>query len=244
MRRKSDFDLIPSTLSLANLPKHVAIIMDGNGRWAKLQGKPRTFGHEEGEKALYDVVYGALDLGIEWLTVYAFSTENWKRSVSEVSFLMNFNQSMLLKNRDELNDAGVKINIMGLKDSRIPRRVLKDIKDAEVLTQNNTRLNLNIAFNYGGRADILYACEKIIEAGLSVDQIDEDVFSQHLLLPEMPDVDLMIRSSGEQRLSNFLLWQCAYSELIFKDEFWPEFTREILFDCLIEYQNRLRRFGA
>jgi undecaprenyl diphosphate synthase len=244
MRRQSNFDLIPSVLSLAELPSHVAFIMDGNGRWAKAQGKPRTYGHEHGEKALYDVIYGALDLGIEWVTVYAFSTENWKRSITEVSFLMNFNQSMLLKHRDELNEAGVRIRVMGLEDSRIPRRVVKDIREAEKLTENNTRLNFNIAFNYGGRADIVSACKSIIDSGIDSKKLNEDVFAKHLLMPEMPNVDLMVRSSGEKRLSNFLLWQCAYSEFIFREEFWPEFNRELFFDCLIDYQTRLRRYGS
>ena len=176
--------------------------------------------------------------------MYAFSTENWKRSITEVSFLMNFNQSMLLKHRDELNEAGVRIRVMGLEDSRIPRRVVKDIREAEKLTENNTRLNFNIAFNYGGRADIVSACKSIIDSGIDSKKLNEDVFAKHLLMPEMPNVDLMVRSSGEKRLSNFLLWQCAYSEFIFREEFWPEFNRELFFDCLIDYQTRLRRYGS
>lgn len=244
MRRQSDFDAIPANLSLFDLPKHVAIIMDGNGRWAKEKGESRTYGHKYGEKALYDVLYGALDIGLEWVTVYAFSTENWKRSPSEVAFLMNFNQSMLIKHRDELNEAGVRIRILGLEDSRIPKRVQEDIIEAQELTKNNTQLNFNIAFNYGGRAEIVSATKKIVEQKIKPNKIDENLFAKNLLMPELPDVDLLIRTSGEKRVSNFLIWQCAYAELIFRDEYWPDFNREALFETLLEYQNRFRRFGS
>jgi undecaprenyl diphosphate synthase len=238
-----------SDLDLSRLPRHVAIVMDGNGRWAKQRGQPRTQGHEAGEEALYDVVLGALDIGLEWLTVYAFSTENWKRPPSEVRFLVNFNRTLLRKRRDELNQRGARILFTGRReDWRVPKSVLKDMEDAEELTRNNRRTTFVIAFNYGGRTEILDAVKRLVrdhDAGrLKGDRITPDSISTRLYYPDMPDPDLLIRTGGEMRISNFLLWQAAYSELWFTPVYWPDFNREYLFEAIRDYQKRDRRFGG
>jgi undecaprenyl diphosphate synthase len=238
-----------SDLDLSRLPRHVAIVMDGNGRWAKQRGQPRTQGHEAGEEALYDVVLGALDIGLEWLTVYAFSTENWKRPPSEVRFLVNFNRTLLRKRRDELNQRGARILFTGRRqDWRVPKSVLRDMEDAEELTRNNRRTTFVIAFNYGGRTEILDAVKRLVrdhDAGrLKGDRITPDSISTRLYYPGMPDPDLLIRTGGEMRISNFLLWQAAYSELWFTPVYWPDFNREYLFEAIRDYQKRDRRFGG
>jgi len=238
-----------SDLDLSRLPRHVAIVMDGNGRWAKQRGQPRTQGHEAGEEALYDVVLGALDIGLEWLTVYAFSTENWKRPPTEVRFLVNFNRTLLRKRRDELNQRGARILFTGRReDWRVPKSVLKDMEDAEELTKNNRRTTFVIAFNYGGRTEILDAVKSLVrdhDAGrLKGNRITSDSISTRLYYPEMPDPDLLIRTGGEMRISNFLLWQAAYSELWFTPVYWPDFNREYLFEAIRDYQKRDRRFGG
>jgi undecaprenyl diphosphate synthase len=238
-----------SDLDLSRLPRHVAIVMDGNGRWAKQRGQPRTQGHEAGEEALYDVVLGALDIGLEWLTVYAFSTENWKRPPSEVRFLVNFNRTLLRKRRDELNQRGARILFTGRReDWRVPKSVLKDMEDAEELTRNNRRTTFVIAFNYGGRTEILDAVKRLVldrDTGrLKGDRITPDSISTRLYYPDMPDPDLLIRTGGEMRISNFLLWQAAYSELWFTPVYWPDFNREYLFEAIRDYQKRDRRFGG
>ena len=238
-----------SDLDLSRLPRHVAIVMDGNGRWAKQRGQPRTQGHEAGEEALYDVVLGALDIGLEWLTVYAFSTENWKRPPTEVRFLVNFNRTLLRKRRDELNQRGARILFTGRReDWRVPKSVLKDMEDAEELTKNNRRTTFVIAFNYGGRTEILDAVKRLVrdhDAGrLKGDRITPDSISTRLYYPDMPDPDLLIRTGGEMRISNFLLWQAAYSELWFTPVYWPDFNREYLFEAIRDYQKRDRRFGG
>jgi undecaprenyl diphosphate synthase len=237
-----------SDLDLSKLPRHIAIVMDGNGRWAKQRGQPRTQGHEAGEEALYDVVLGALDIGLEWLTVYAFSTENWKRPPSEVRFLVNFNRTLLRKRRDELNQRGARILFTGRReDWRVPKSVLKDMVDAEELTRNNRRTTFVIAFNYGGRTEILDAVKRLVrdhDAGqLKGDRITPESISSRLYYPDMPDPDLLIRTGGEMRISNFLLWQAAYSELWFTPVYWPDFNREHLFEAIRDYQKRDRRFG-
>ena len=227
------------------LPAHVAIVMDGNGRWAQKRGLPRTEGHAAGEEALFDTVDGALDLGaIRWLTVYAFSTENWRRPADEVRFLMRFNESILVRRRDELHERGVRINFAGRRDWRVPKRLLRQMDESLALTARNRRMTLTIAFNYGGRAEIVDAVRALVQAGTPADRIDEKAIRSHLYLPEMPDPDLMIRTSGEFRISNFLLWELAYSELVFTDVLWPDFRREHLFEAVREYQRRERRFGA
>jgi undecaprenyl diphosphate synthase len=226
------------------LPTHVACVMDGNGRWASKQGLPRTAGHAAGEEALFDAVLGALDLGIPWLTVYAFSTENWRRPADEVRYLMAFNESLLRRRRDELHELDVRIRFVGRRDWRVPRPLLKRMDEAANLTAGNRRCTLTIAFNYGGRAEIVDAVRKLVAAGARPNDIDEASIRQHLYDPEMPDPDLMIRTSGEHRISNFLLWELAYSELVFPDVLWPDFRREHLFEAVREFQRRDRRFGG
>lgn len=230
-------------------PRHVAIIMDGNGRWANARGLHRTQGHAAGEPALFDVVHGAIDLGIEWLTVYTFSTENWSRDEYEVSFLMDFNVDLLERRRDELNDLGVRVLFMGdLDDDRIPPVLLERIRDAEELTKDNTTMSMVFAFNYGGRIEILAAMRAIAEEVASGDlllaDIDLGTIGRHLYIPEMPDPDLVIRTSGEQRTSNYLLWQAAYSEYVFTPVLWPDFDRMELARCIDEFRGRDRRFGG
>jgi undecaprenyl diphosphate synthase len=218
--------------------------MDGNGRWAQQRGLKRTDGHAAGEEALFDAVEGALELGIRWLTVYAFSTENWRRPVDEVRYLMRFNESILTRRRDELNDKGVRIRFSGRRDWRVPRRLLKRQDESIELTSRNRRLTLTIAFNYGGRAEIVDAVKALVAEGTPADKIDEKAIRRHLYDPEMPDPDLVIRTSGEYRISNFLLWELAYSELVFTEVLWPDFRREHLFDAVRQYQARTRRFGG
>jgi undecaprenyl diphosphate synthase len=226
------------------IPTHVAAVMDGNGRWAQARGLKRTEGHTAGEEALFDAVEGALELGIEWFTVYAFSTENWRRPPEEVRFLMGFNESLLVRRRDELHERGVRIKVLGRRDWRVPKRLLRRIDEAVELTARNRKLTLNVAFNYGGRAEIVDAVRRLVEEGVAPDKIDEKAIARRLYDPEMPDPDLVLRTSGEYRLSNFLLWESAYSELVFTDVLWPDFRREHLFEAVREFQARDRRFGG
>ena len=226
------------------VPAHVAAVMDGNGRWAKQRGLKRTDGHAAGEEALFDAVEGALELGIQWFTVYAFSTENWRRPLDEVRFLMNFNEGILMRHRDQLNEWGVRIRFAGRRDWRVPRRVLKRIEESEALTLRNKRMTFTIAFNYGGRAEIVDAVKAIVASRVSADKVSEKLIRAHLYDADMPDPDVMIRTSGEFRISNFLLWELAYSELVFTEVLWPDFRRDDLFEAVAEYQRRERRFGA
>lgn len=222
---------------------HVACVMDGNGRWASQRGLPRTEGHGAGEEALMDVVEGALEIGVGWLTMFAFSTENWRRPADEVRYLMNFNESLLARRRDELNDKGVRIRFAGRRDWRVPRRVLRRMDESSDMTLSNRRMTLTMAFNYGGRAEIVDAVRKLVAEGVRPDKIDERTIRAHLYFPDQPDPDLVIRTSGEYRISNFLLWQLAYSELVFTDVLWPDFRREDLFEAVAEFQRRERRYG-
>jgi len=226
------------------VPAHVGVVMDGNGRWAQRQGLARTEGHGAGEVALVDTVYGALSLGMKVLTVYAFSTENWVRPIDEVRYLMNFNQGLLQRRQDELHADGVRIVFSGRRDWRVPRRVLKDMDAAVELTKKNKALTLNIAFNYGGRAEIVDAVRQLVSDKVSAGKVDEKAIRSRLYHPELADPDLIVRTSGEYRISNFLLWEMAYSELVFSDVLWPDFRREDLFDVIEEYQRRVRRFGG
>jgi undecaprenyl diphosphate synthase len=226
------------------IPVHIACVMDGNGRWATKRGLPRTEGHAAGEEALFDTVEGALELGVKWLTVYAFSTENWRRPPDEVRYLMKFNESILSRRRDELHERGVRITFAGRRDWRVPKSVLRQMDEAAELTRRNKRLTLTIAFNYGGRAEIVDAVRALVAEGVKPEKIDEKAIARHLYDPKMPDPDLMVRTSGEHRISNFLLWELAYSELIFTDVLWPDFRREHLFEAVREYQRRDRRFGG
>lgn len=218
--------------------------MDGNGRWAQQRGLKRTDGHAAGEEALFDAVDGALDLGVQWLTVYAFSTENWRRPPDEVRFLMRFNESILVRRRDELNDKGVRIRFLGRRDWRVPRRLIRHMDESSALTAGNTTMTLSIAFNYGGRAEIVDAVRRLVADGVPADKVTEARIAERLYDPEMPDPDLMVRTSGEHRISNYLLWQLAYSELVFVDTLWPDFRRDHLYDAVREYQRRTRRFGG
>jgi undecaprenyl diphosphate synthase len=226
------------------VPKHIAAVMDGNGRWATQRGLKRTEGHAAGEEALFDAVEGALELGLDWFTVYAFSTENWRRPLDEVRFLMNFNDGILVRHRDQLDEWGVRIRFTGRRDWRVPRRVLRRIEESEDLTRGNRRMTFTVAFNYGGRAEIVDAVQAIVKARVPANKITEKTIREHLYEPGMPDPDMMIRTSGEYRISNFLLWELAYSELVFTDVLWPDFRREHLFEAVREFQRRERRFGA
>ncbi|HEX8803902.1 MAG TPA: polyprenyl diphosphate synthase [Acidimicrobiales bacterium] len=227
-----------------SVPAHVACVMDGNGRWAQRRGLARTDGHAAGEEALFDTVEGALEVGVRWLTVYAFSTENWKRPADEVRYLMGFNESLLVRRRDELHEKGVRVRFIGRRDWRVPRRVLRRIDETVQLTRANTRMTFTLAFNYGGRAEIVDAVREMVREGTPADKVSERSLRSHLYAPDMPDPDLVVRTSGEYRISNFLLWELAYSELVFTDVLWPDFRRQDLFDAIREYQNRDRRYGG
>lgn len=229
------------------IPRHVAIVMDGNGRWAKERGLPRTAGHEAGEASLLDCVHGALELGIGWISAYAFSTENWKRSPDEVRFLMGFNRDVIRRRRDEMNDLGVRIRWAGRRP-RLWKSVIDELEEAERLTARNSRLTLTMCVNYGGRAEIVDAAARIaaeVKTGrLDPEKISEKSFHRYLDEPDMPDVDLFVRSSGEQRTSNFLLWQSAYAEMVFLDTLWPDFDRRHLWQACEIYAARDRRYGG
>jgi undecaprenyl diphosphate synthase len=235
---------IPRSIRRDAVPTHVAVVMDGNGRWAARRGLARTDGHGAGEKALVDVTYGAISLGVKALTVYAFSTENWRRPIDEVRYLMNFNRGLLERNRDDLHDQGVRITFSGRADRRVPKRVLRDMHEAEELTAKNKVMVLNIAFNYGGRAEIVDAVRRLVHDKVPESKIDERAIRSRLYHPEVADPDLVIRTSGEFRISNFLLWEIAYSELVFSEVLWPDFRREDLFEAVKEFQRRERRYGA
>ena len=239
-RRFVELDGIDPT----RLPAHVACVMDGNGRWARKRGLPRNEGHAAGEEALFDTVEGALELGVDWFSVYAFSTENWKRPADEVRYLMEFNESILVRRRDELHERGVRIRFAGRRDWRVPKRVLRRMDEALELTQDNSSMTLTIAFNYGGRAEIVDAVRALVAEDRPPERIDERAIRARLYLPDMPDPDVVIRTSGEFRISNFLLWEVAYSELVFTDVLWPDFRREHLFEAVREFQRRDRRFGG
>ncbi len=228
------------------VPSHVAIIMDGNGRWANARGLRRNAGHEAGEEALFRTVEGALRLGIQHLTVYAFSTENWRRSPDEVRFLLEFNRSLLLRRVDELIERGVRVRFIGRRARPVPRRLLDLMERTEERTAHGTRMTLRIAFNYGARAELVDAARRAAEdvAAGRLRRIDARSLEARLDDPAMPDVDLLVRTSGEQRISNFLLWQAAYAELVFTDVLWPDFDEAELERCVGLYSARDRRFGG
>jgi undecaprenyl diphosphate synthase len=237
---------LPPDLDPKAVPDHVAIVMDGNGRWANSRGLPRNKGHAAGEQALFDTVEGALDAGISWLTVYAFSTENWRRPAAEVSFLMNFNQSLLVRRSHELHERNVRIRFIGRRD-RVPPHVRKRMEEAEELTAADTQMTLAVALDYGGRDELARAVQRLVhdvKAGNGPRRVDEKAITARLDEPRMPDVDLLIRTAGERRLSNFLLWQLYYAEVSFTPLCWPDFNRHELFNALRDYQGRRRRFGA
>ena len=237
----------PPKLPKELVPRHVALVMDGNGRWAKERGLPRTAGHEAGEASLLDCVHGALELGVGWISAYAFSTENWKRSPDEVRFPMGFNRDVIRRRRDEMHDLGVRIRWAGRRP-KLWKSVIDELEEAERLTAKNSKLTLTMCVNYGGRAEIADAVSAIareVKAGLmNPDKIDERTIARHLDEPDMPDVDLFVRSSGEQRTSNFLLWQSAYAEMVFLDTLWPDFDRRHLWHACEIYASRDRRYGG
>jgi undecaprenyl diphosphate synthase len=230
------------------MPAHVALVMDGNGRWAQQRGLKRTEGHAAGEEALFDTVEGGLEIGLQWMTVFAFSTENWRRPLDEVRFLMNFNERLLVARRDELHEKGVRVRFIGRRGGRVPARVRRRIEETEDLTRHNRTMTLTFAFNYGSRAELVDAAQGIardVRAGrLDPEKIDERTLRRHLYAPDMPDPDLLVRTSGEFRISNYLLWQLAYAELYFTDVLWPDFRRQHLFDAIADFQHRNRRFGS
>ena len=229
------------------VPQHVAIVMDGNGRWAKERGLPRTEGHRRGEASLLDVVQGAIEIGVKYVSAYAFSTENWKRSPDEVRFLMNFNREVIDRRRDQLDEMGVRIRWVG-REPRLWRSVINQFKVAEEQTKNNDVCHLLMCVNYGGRAEIADAVASIareVAAGrLNPNRITEKTVARHLYAPDVPDVDLFLRPSGEQRTSNFQLWQAAYAEMVFLDRLWPDFDRRDLWHAVELYASRDRRYGG
>ncbi|MCU1520646.1 MAG: isoprenyl transferase [Arthrobacter sp.] len=238
---------VPPAIPAEFIPRHVAIVMDGNGRWANQRGLPRIEGHKAGEPALLDVMAGAIELGIEHVSVYAFSTENWRRSPEEVRFLMGFNKDVLRRQRDQLDEWGVRIRWSGRRP-RLWGSVIRELEEAEDYTRGNSTCTLNMCVNYGGRAEIADAVSAIAEevaAGrLRPGAITEKTIQKFLDEPDLPDVDLFLRSSGEQRLSNFMLWQSAYAEFVFLDTLWPDVDRRTLWDAVEIYAQRDRRYGG
>ena len=233
-------------LKPATLPKHIAIIMDGNGRWAKKQGLLRAAGHEKGTRAVRDVVEACSEIGVGNLTLYAFSTENWKRPKLEVDTLMKLLVSSLKKEIKTLQENNIRLNAIGVI-STLPSKAQKELAEVIEKTKDNTRMTLTLALSYGSREEIVHAVkqigEKIQNGEISVKEIDESVINKHLYTQDFPDVDLVIRTSGEQRISNFLLWQIAYAELYFTEILWPDYRKENLYEAIYNYQNRERRFG-
>lgn len=234
----------PPKLSKNLIPNHVAVVMDGNGRWAKQRGLPRTAGHEAGEAALFDLIEGAIEIGVKEISAFAFSTENWKRSPEEVKFLMGFNRDVIRRRLDDMHDLGVRVRWAG-RDRKLWKSVIDELERAEKITAKNKVLTLNMCVNYGGRAEIIDAA---IELGKDIknkkidpDKVNEKSFAKYLDVPT--DVDLFLRSSGEERISNFMLWQSAYAELVFLDVLWPDVDRRTLWNAIEIYAKRDRRFG-
>ena len=237
----------PPELPKELVPRHVAIVMDGNGRWAKERGLPRTRGHEMGEASLFDVVEGAIEIGVKAISAYAFSTENWTRSPDEVRFLMGFNRDVIRRRRDEMHELGVRVRWAGRRP-RLWRSVIKELETAEELTRDNDVCTLTMCVNYGGRNEITDAvralAEEVAAGRLKPSGITERSIQKQLYIPDLPDVDLFVRSSGEQRTSNFMLWQSAYAEMVFLDTLWPDFSRTDLWNAAQIYASRDRRFGG
>ncbi|GIF72275.1 isoprenyl transferase [Asanoa siamensis] len=237
----------PPELPAAALPKHVAIVMDGNGRWAKERGLPRTAGHERGEYSLFDTIEGAIELGIPYLTAYAFSTENWRRSPDEVRFLMGFNRDVIRRRRDQLVDLGVRVVWSG-RAGRLWKSVISELQTAEEMSRGNSTLTLQFCVNYGGQAEIADAAAAIARDAMAgkvdPDRISEKTIQRYLYHPEVPEVDMFLRPSGEERISNFMLWQSAYAELVFLDTLWPDFDRRHLWYACELFAQRDRRFGG
>ena len=229
-------------LDKENLPKHIAITMDGNGRWAKTQGKFRVFGHQNGVKAVKDTVEAAAELGVKYLTLYAFSTENWNRPKLEVDALMSLLISTISKETKTLMDNNIRLSAIGnLND--LPKKCQKELQDAIDKTKKNNRTTLILALSYSSKWEIINAIKQIVKDGVSEEDINEEMFSQYLTTKGVPNPELLIRTSGEQRISNFLLWQISYSELYFTEKLWPEFNKEDFYEAIFEFQKRERRFG-
>jgi len=235
------------TIESSSMPRHIAVIMDGNGRWAQKRLLPRSMGHRAGMAALKELVKACDELNIPFLTVFAFSTENWKRPITEVDFLMNLLVEYLHKELDELHKNNVRIHVMG-DYTVIPSECQMEIKNAIEKTSNNDGLVFNIAINYGSRQEIINTvklfAEKVIQNEMKIEEINEEIFSRSLYTGDMPDPDLLIRTAGERRISNFMLWQIAYAEIVISDTLWPDFSREDLIMAINEYQGRDRRFGG
>jgi undecaprenyl diphosphate synthase len=233
-------------IDINRLPEHIAIIMDGNGRWAKNQGKFRVFGHESGVLSVKDIVEGCVDIGIKYLTVYAFSTENWNRPVDEVNALMELLISTINQEAETLNKNNVRLNAIGDLKS-LPQKCIDDLANVMEITKNNSRCTLTLALSYSAKWEIVAAAQKLVklaeENKLTAEQVNEELFAAQLTTTNIPDPELMIRTSGEHRISNFLLWQMAYTELYFTETLWPDFRREHLFEAIVDYQKRERRFG-
>lgn len=229
-----------------NIPKHIAIIMDGNGRWAKSKGKERTFGHRNAISAVRNAIAACTKADVEYLTLYTFSTENWKRPEDEITTLMTLLSESIIKESDELMSKEIRMHVIGEID-KLPELVQEQLMNIVEITKNNSKTNLVLALSYGSQREILNAVKKIAQdvkqEKINVEDIDEKVFENHLYTKDFPPVDLLIRTSGEVRISNFLLWQIAYAELQFLDIYWPDFTEEDLFQCILNYQNKERRFG-
>jgi len=226
----------------SRFPHHVAIIMDGNGRWAKKRGLPRSAGHRQGTENLRTIIRAAVEFGVEILTIYAFSTENWNRPRREVQLLLRILEMVIDRELRELNDKGVQIRHIGELDG-IPERLQNKVVEACHTTKDNTTLILNVAFNYGGRDEIVHAVQQMMRDGIPVEEVTEERLSSYLYTSDLPDPDLIIRTSGEYRLSNFLIWQGSYAEYYYTDVLWPDFNRTCFYDALVDYSNRHRRFG-
>lgn len=229
-------------IDATNLPKHIAITMDGNGRWAKSKGKLRIFGHKNGVKSVRDTVEGAAEIGIKFLTLYAFSNENWNRPEKEVNALMTLLVSAINKETKTLMDNNIRLFTIG-DINKLPLKAQKELQEAIIKTKDNTRMTLVLALSYSGRGEIINAVHNIIKDGKKPEEINEDTFQQYLTTKSVPDPELLIRTSGEYRISNFLLWQIAYSELYFTETLWPDFRRADLYKAILNYQTRERRFG-
>jgi undecaprenyl diphosphate synthase len=238
---------MPAKATSSIVPEHVAIVMDGNGRWAIQRGLPRTDGHRAGEEAVGRVVHAAVDLGIRYLTLYAFSTENWRRPRAEVRFLLNDTERFVENRRDEFHAMGVRMNWIGRRDWRVPKRITRVIDETIEMTKNNPGMTLTIAFNYGGRAELVDAARALAQESrqgrLDPAKIDERSIHRALYDPTLPDVDLFLRTGGEHRVSNYLLWQSSYAELVFLEVLWPDFEGKHLEDAIAEFAGRRRRFG-
>ncbi|MGQ9599885.1 MAG: isoprenyl transferase [Anaerolineae bacterium] len=230
-------------VKLEQVPRHVAIIMDGNGRWARARGLPRLAGHRAGTENIRPILEASVEFGIETLTIWAFSTENWRRPEEEVKGLLRILQEMIRRELQELHKQGVQLRHIGRLD-RLPRPLQKQVLDAIELTKNNRRITLNVAFDYGGRAEIVQAVQRIIRDGIPAEQVDEALISSYLYTAGQPDPDLIIRTSGEMRTSGFMMWQSAYAEYYITPVFWPDFNREELYKALVAYSQRDRRFGG